>query len=67
MNLLLAAGLLSATLQEPVDPAARVSALCRSLEIEVEPKAVEKLFGEALPLVQAAGLAAEARARFPAR
>src|SRR5262245_41410784 len=63
MNVLLAAGLLSAALQEPVDPVARICALCRSLEREFDPKAVEKLFGEALPLVQAADLTAETRAR----
>jgi hypothetical protein len=63
MNLLLAAALLSAP-QEPVDPVARVCALCRSLESEFDPRAVEKLFVEALPLVQAADLTAEARARF---
>jgi hypothetical protein len=64
MKLLLAAGLLLVTTQEPVDPNARVSALCRSLEIELDPKAVDKLFTEALPLVQAADLTPEARARF---
>lgn len=59
-----AALLVPASSQDPVEPAARVSALCRSLGIELDPKAAEKLFSEALPLVHASGLTAEVREGF---
>ncbi len=54
----------TASAQEPVEPEAKVSALCRSLEIALDPKTAEKLLSEALPLVQATTLPADVREGF---